>query len=93
VNTDAGAQVPYGTASGGGFNETGTMYEPVVQNWISSSLRFLIHAKAGQRKCVERCAGVPAYYTDGPIREKSNGSEEFLWSYHYQVEDLPKGTI
>src|ERR1700738_2469398 len=35
---------------------------------------------------------VPPYYTDGPIREKSHGSEEFLRSYDYQLEELPKGT-
>ena len=33
------------------------------------------------------------YYTDGPIRKQSHGSEEFLRSYDYQLEDLPKGTI
>ena len=33
------------------------------------------------------------WYTDGPIRKKSHGSEEFLWSYPYQLEDLAKGTI
>src|ERR1700730_2496345 len=36
---------------------------------------------------------VPPYYTDGPIRKKSHGSEEFLRSYDYQLEDLPKGAI
>ena len=36
---------------------------------------------------------VPPYYTDGPIRKKSHGSEEFLQSCDYQLEDLPKGTI
>jgi hypothetical protein len=32
---------------------------------------------------------VPPYYTDGPIRKKSHGSEEFLRFYDYQL----KGTI
>src|SRR5271169_6536327 len=36
---------------------------------------------------------VPPYYTDGPIRKKSHGSEEFLRSYDYPLEDLPKGAI
>ena len=36
---------------------------------------------------------VSPYYTDGPIRKKSHGSEEFLRSYDYQLEDLPKGAI
>jgi len=31
--------------------------------------------------------------TDGPIRKKSHGSEEFLRPYDYQLEHLPKGTI
>src|SRR6202795_543981 len=36
---------------------------------------------------------VPPYYTDGPIRKKSHGSEEFLRSYDYQLGDLQKGAI
>jgi hypothetical protein len=36
---------------------------------------------------------VPPHYTDGSIRKKSHGSEEFLPSYDYQLEDLPKGAI
>ena len=29
---------------------------------------------------------VPPYYTDGPIRKKSHGSEELLRTYDYQLE-------
>jgi hypothetical protein len=45
------------------------------------------------RQRIARDTSVPPYYTDGLIRKKSHGSEEFLRSYDYQLEDLPKGAI